>query len=116
MPVPVGFTINNIEEEDNTENYAPNFTYIISYIITQNITLEDINNIFYENKLNITNQKYSTIKSDTHNECSICCDIYDDNDNVSILSCNHLFHTKCIENWGYKKNNCPICRTSIPIL
>ena len=35
------------------------------------------------------------------NECSICWDKFEENQDVSKLSCNeaHYFHSECIENW-----------------
>lgn len=47
------------------------------------------------------------IKSE--NECSICMEKIEYN-KIEKLSCNHLFHNKCILEW-YKTNlSCPICR------
>ena len=48
-------------------------------------------------------------------ECSICTETFKDNDFVSTLNCNHLFHTKCIKEWGHYNPSCPICKTDIPI-
>ena len=58
-------------------------------------------------------------------ECSICIDNMVDKNNLTILECNHVFHTKCICNWcSYNKNiirtfnnknvingQCPMCLT-----
>ena len=47
------------------------------------------------------------IKSE--NECSICMEKIEYN-KIEKLSCNHLFHNKCILEW-YKTNlSCPMCR------
>jgi len=46
---------------------------------------------------------------DNPEECSICLDKI--NDNISLLKCSHIFHTKCIEKWT--RDNCPICRKEI---
>ncbi len=52
------------------------------------------------------------------NNCSICWnELIDD---LSKLSCNHIFHNSCIENWKNYQPNCPYCRApinnDIPIL
>jgi hypothetical protein len=47
--------------------------------------------------------------------CSICQDDFDDNNIVISLDCNHLFHEKCISEWGKYKPECPNCKTSIKI-
>jgi hypothetical protein len=57
----------------------------------------------------VNSQKYNTLTT-TYNTCSICIDEFDDNDGVDILKCNHVFHTKCITEWGHYKCECPICR------
>jgi len=47
-------------------------------------------------------------------ECSICYENFDNNKNIYITECEHLFHNKCLEEWK-KYNNvcpCPICRLS----
>ena len=46
------------------------------------------------------------------NECLIC--FYDlDSEDKAVLSCNHIFHYSCIQEWINKKQNifeiCPIC-------
>jgi hypothetical protein len=46
----------------------------------------------------------------TDKECSICLDEYNENDSITILKCNHYFHEYCLEDWFYKKENCPLCR------
>lgn len=45
--------------------------------------------------------------------CSICTDKYDNKDVVSVLNCGHIFHTKCIKEWGHYKAVCPVCKESI---
>ena len=44
--------------------------------------------------------------------CSICLNKFNEKSEVSITSCKHVFHYKCIHNWLYKniKNiKCPNC-------
>jgi hypothetical protein len=49
----------------------------------------------------------------TENKCSLCLEsLIDDDNTVSILTCCHKFHTKCIKQWfcTEEKKTCPICR------
>jgi hypothetical protein len=46
-------------------------------------------------------------------ECSICLIDFEDEDDVSSLPCNHLFHKACIEEWCSYKADCPNCREKI---
>ena len=32
---------------------------------------------------------------------------------VTKLSCDHMFHTDCIEKWNTMSNTCPVCRTRV---
>ena len=45
-------------------------------------------------------------------ECAICLGLYDIGDEVTALSCLHVFHLSCIAKWivGQDKHHCPICR------
>lgn len=57
-------------------------------------------------QFNTTDKKYTL--------CSICTDEYQDNTNVSILDCGHVFHPKCIREWGKYNAVCPLCKEEIP--
>ena len=41
--------------------------------------------------------------------CSICLDNFNKKSKVSITSCNHVFHYKCIYEWLFKNILCPKC-------
>lgn len=46
--------------------------------------------------------------------CTICLSDYEKDENVSYLNtCNHLFHTTCVDKWLREFNHkCPVCRLS----
>jgi hypothetical protein len=45
------------------------------------------------------------------NECSICRDNFNPNDDVRVLLCKHYFHKSCIDQWLSQENvRCPLCR------
>ena len=51
---------------------------------------------------------------DKSNECPICLETYEQNDDKFILSnCRHMFHKECIRETMKRINTCPICRTEI---
>ena len=71
---------------------------------------EEIKNI------NIKSELYNTIdKTLQIEDCPICYEKFNDNSNVSILCCNHIFHSDCIKKWGEINNICPLCRIQIPL-
>ena len=49
----------------------------------------------------------------SHNsQCSICLDTIGEDQDTYSLSCDHLFHTKCIMDWFRSRSssgNCPLC-------
>ena len=48
--------------------------------------------------------------------CSICLNKFNEKSEVSITSCQHVFHYKCIHNWLYKNiksPKCPNCKYDI---
>ena len=51
----------------------------------------------------------SIIPTET-DECSICKDIFSEEESAAILPCKHLFHENCILLWLYIKGGCALCR------
>ncbi|OMJ80656.1 hypothetical protein SteCoe_19033 [Stentor coeruleus] len=51
-------------------------------------------------------------KSET---CSICLDDFNSSDRIRKLKCNHIFHTKCIDEWALSHPTCPVCKDVIKI-
>jgi hypothetical protein len=48
------------------------------------------------------------------NECSICYDIVNKNNNCVITECGHCFHTTCLmKNVALNGYSCPLCRRSL---
>lgn len=63
--------------------------------------------------INVNSQSYNTTKK-KFDTCSICTDQYQDTDIVSVLDCDHVYHTTCIKEWGHYHPSCPVCKTKIP--
>jgi len=55
----------------------------------------------------------SMMGTDGKTECSICIDSVDTGTEVTVLPCNHPFHSKCIRRWLEEHITCPCCRRSI---
>lgn len=70
-----------------------------------------------EQKIDVNYFRYNPKKHDIgeDNSCSICHNDYSRGEYLSILNCDHIFHTKCIEEWGLYKPECPLCRCNIPL-
>ncbi|EAR86753.2 zinc finger, C3HC4 type (RING finger) protein (macronuclear) [Tetrahymena thermophila SB210] len=46
-------------------------------------------------------------------ECSICLEQYQAQDEVCKLQCRHIFHKNCINLWFKQKNYCPLDRIKL---
>lgn len=105
--------INRIISRLNVYNGIYNINDLIMNINNQNeeeanqtITENDFNNSFIA-------YKYTNKNTNEITECSICIDTIQEEQEVIKLSCNHIFHHKCIKSYLLNYNNkCPLCRTS----
>jgi len=68
-----------------------------------------------KNKIDISLLK--EIKDKEGHKCTICLEsnLEGENNNKYELECGHIFHIKCIKEWTYYMNSCPICRKEIKI-
>lgn len=58
----------------------------------------------------------NNINDYSNKECNICMEEYKLKNTLISLSCKHLFHKKCIQNWlCNEKVSCPICRKDMRI-
>lgn len=42
--------------------------------------------------------------------CTICADIVSPNDDLSVTTCGHMFHVRCLATWLDRSSTCPQCR------
>ena len=57
------------------------------------------------------------ISSSIRNMCAICCDNYEEGDDIAYSrnqECHHFYHVECILEWLMRENNndCPLCRSA----
>lgn len=73
----------------------------------------DLNRIKYDTFIN--NNHPTRINIPTyHEECSICLEKFNQNDEIAALNCNHIYHFNCISLWiNHGQITCPICRAQI---
>jgi hypothetical protein len=107
--MPIRFNIHNEDLQFNDYMFNINI-YIINEEDEEDEEDEEIKNI------NIKSELYNTIdKTLQIEDCPICYEKFNDNSNVTILCCNHIFHSECIKKWGEINNICPLCRKQIPL-
>lgn len=68
----------------------------------------------YNNIKNTENKFCEKNKLNTQCECTICCDILHENQNLAQCpDCKNIFHNKCVEEWLKINKNCVLCRSTI---
>lgn len=98
------------------DSFGDGFYSDIPYLL-QAMTIIEPENFTHKNTeivLDIRNRKCN--KSDIGKECAVCLEKVKEGDILTTIDCAHSFHYSCITEWGKYKQECPLCRTRIPIL
>lgn len=62
----------------------------------------------------VENQTMESSTRKYNNDCVICIEEFNEKDTIEVMvSCQHSFHTDCINKWYLQKRNCPICRAAL---
>lgn len=105
---------NGFNIEPNT--YTPEVIYnIFDYITALENDIENAEKISKEFVLNIPETTYEQT-SKLHATCVICTENFNSDDNVTELSCKHIYHPDCIRKWGKIQQKCPLCNIEIPVI
>jgi len=49
----------------------------------------------------------------TFYQCGICMDSFNDGEKINKLSCQHIFHIDCLNQWIQTNKKCPLCEKLI---
>lgn len=52
-------------------------------------------------------------KRGNYEECVICLELMDYDDELIIIECSHIYHKDCLKQWLKKKKICPLCDYTI---
>ena len=99
----------NMAVLQNNNNIFINNNNSIDSVNLEKIYKQKLDNLF-NNKM--AKHLYKKEYNQYGGGCSICLEKFNEKSEVSITSCKHVFHYKCIHNWLYKniKNiKCPNC-------
>lgn len=59
------------------------------------------------------NYKTGSDQLGSNDSCVICRVDYEDDESLTVLSCKHLYHPECINNWLKINKVCPVCSTEV---
>lgn len=62
--------------------------------------------------LSVSGERYDSEDREI-SQCSICLEDFSGDDEISTLKCRHIFHKKCIVDWGKYRQDCPMCRAKV---
>eukprot|EP00752_Nemacystus_decipiens_P009485 g8480.t1 len=48
--------------------------------------------------------------------CPVCLDVFQEHDVITLVTCGHAFHWKCVEPWLERSARCPCCRQDLNAL
>lgn len=55
-------------------------------------------------------------KNTEEHECVICIEpLKEEDGNIKLLPCLHVFHEDCYQKWWWKSRFCPLCRSPLPV-
>ena len=124
----IHYNFNNYDSDSNSQDSIQDFNTLnqFGYIMIGILLIMSCSIIVQNNKIVFQNyyQKYNMNKylythkkiiqnNNLLNDCSICLEIFKNNESVISLPCNHIFHHECIQTWLKNSNNCPLCRQII---
>ncbi|KAI9084966.1 hypothetical protein K1719_032958 [Acacia pycnantha] len=61
------------------------------------------------------NYKMGSDQHGSHDSCVICRVDYEDGESLTALSCKHLYHPECINNWLKINKVCPVCSAEVSV-
>lgn len=60
--------------------------------------------------MELKTEKFNADKNKNQDTCAICLENHNNNDDVIILDCKHIYHKDCISEWLREHETCPVCR------
>ena len=73
--------------------------------VCKGLTKEQIKNLPFD--------KYNKKKYNEFYQCIICMDEFNEEEKVTLLPCEHIFHMECIEKWLLNEKTCLFCKSEI---
>ncbi|KAJ1941390.1 hypothetical protein FBU59_003512 [Linderina macrospora] len=90
------------------------FIYVLYRLRLRQHRLRDLAPTDVVNGLPTKTFYHSKYREGEPEECAICLDDFDDEDELRILPCRHQYHVKCIDRWlTTRKKFCPICKQNV---
>ncbi|KAJ1952671.1 hypothetical protein GGI12_006188 [Dipsacomyces acuminosporus] len=90
------------------------FIYVLYRLRLRQHRLRDLAPTDVVNNLPTKTFYRSKYREGDPDECAICLDDFEDEDELRILPCRHQYHVRCIDRWlTTRKKFCPICKQNV---
>lgn len=100
----------------NMDNlFMNNYDFDDVYAMLLERSLNSDHEVLRNDNIKLDIQPY-VYENESKIDCSICQEKIHKNEEVAVVSCGHIFHSSCIVEWGKYKQECPLCRCTIPVL
>ena len=112
------FIVSDTEEseEDSNNNNIEQQNLVFNIINSVNLLFEMKKEEYLNNLIDIYFKKEEINKDNDNNKCPICYEYFEENEQVKMTSCFHVFHFICIKKWietKFESPDCPICRRKL---
>jgi Ca2+/Na+ antiporter len=106
-----------LKEIQREIHISQTYLQIVQKCIENLIILRDTNKLkmnlpFLPKAIKLYSAVVQNINMTPQQTCNICLADYMESDLVALLSCKHIFHYICIENW---QKDCPTCRAPLEV-
>ena len=61
-----------------------------------------------DEKRELTSKTFINMQKGNFHECVICLEEMKTGEELTIIQCSHIYHSKCIQTWSNKKRICPL--------
>ena len=89
---------------NNTIQLPSNNILVVELDLNDEINQEDTISRKEISQIIVNSKKYKDITT-TYTTCAICTEDFMEDDDISKVKCNHIFHTKCIRECSHYKWN-----------
>ena len=108
------FAIKAVDQQIMDELYPNPDAMSYEQLLQLEDNMGNVNKGLNKNQIDkLPDVKYDKNKYSENYQCIICMEEFENNENVKLLPCDHIFHKNCIKQWLLKQKTCPFCKAEI---
>jgi len=108
------FAIKAVDQQIMDELYPNPDAMSYEQLLQLEDNMGNVNKGLNKNQIDkLPDVKYDKNKYSENYQCIICMEEFENNENVKLLPCDHIFHNNCIKQWLLKQKTCPFCKAEI---